>query len=33
MIAATRPATYDPADGTFNVLRTFGYEDYRTRLS
>jgi len=26
-------ATYDPADGTFRVLRTFGYEDYKTRLS
>jgi len=26
-------ATYDPADGELRVLRTFGYEDYKTRLS
>jgi len=26
-------ATYDPDDGTFAVLREFGYEDYKTRLS
>jgi carboxynorspermidine decarboxylase len=26
-------ATYDPADGKFTVLRSFGYEDYKMRLS
>ena len=26
-------ATYDPADGELRMLRTFGYQDYKTRLS
>ena len=26
-------ATYDPATGMLEVLRRFGYQDYRSRLS
>ena len=26
-------ATYEPEDGSVNIVREFGYQDYRSRLS